>query len=233
MMSSEPISSSDPFLIITMGVSGCGKSTLGKALASSLSVPFLDADDLHPPANVAKMSAGTPLTDADRAPWLAKVRDDACRVIQEGKAGSGKGVVVACSALKISYREVLRGERVVLEEEKGQNHSDVPRTARQSEDQSSDSPKISDHSDQAIHGHNTLAVRTFFVHPHGSRDILLSRMHSRKGHFMKAQMLDSQLDTLEDPNYTGEEGIVQVSLDEGTDVQVREILDRLKVFGIE
>ena len=61
-------------LVTVMGVSGCGKTTVGAALAQRLRVPFVDADDLHPPANVAKMSAGTPLDDADRLPWLRSRR---------------------------------------------------------------------------------------------------------------------------------------------------------------
>ncbi len=88
---------------VVMGVSGSGKSTLGRALAAELDVVFVDADDLHPPHNVEKMAAGTPLTDEDRWPWLDLVG-------QEGRAmveGVG-GVVVACSALRRSYRDVLR-----------------------------------------------------------------------------------------------------------------------------
>lgn len=84
-----------------MGVSGSGKSTVGSRLAEELAVPFLDADDLHPPANVDKMAAGVPLTDDDRWPWLAKVG-------QALAAASGTGLVVACSALKRSYRDAIR-----------------------------------------------------------------------------------------------------------------------------
>ncbi|TFY52810.1 hypothetical protein EVG20_g10389, partial [Dentipellis fragilis] len=69
-----------PCLIVVMGVSGSGKSTLGHALGKAYDLPFLDGDDLHPPTNVAKMSAGTPLTDADRAPWLVRIRTEAERV---------------------------------------------------------------------------------------------------------------------------------------------------------
>jgi gluconokinase len=89
-------------VVIVMGVSGCGKTTVGKDLAEALWWEFIEADDLHPPANVAKMSAGVALTDADRAPWLAAVRAaiDAC-------AGRGTKVVVACSALKEAYRLVI------------------------------------------------------------------------------------------------------------------------------
>jgi gluconokinase len=87
--------------IVVMGVSGSGKSTVGAALAQRLRVPFADADDFHPPANIAKMSAGTPLGDDDRWPWL-----DAIGTWAHGRAGLGG--VVSCSALKRSYRDRLR-----------------------------------------------------------------------------------------------------------------------------
>ncbi len=89
-------------VIVVMGVSGCGKTTVAKALADGLWWEFIEADDLHPPANVAKMSADVALTDADRAPWLAAVRSaiEAC-------AARGTKAVVACSALKEAYRLVL------------------------------------------------------------------------------------------------------------------------------
>ncbi len=86
--------------IVVMGVSGSGKSTVGVALARRLRVPFLDADALHPPANIAKMAAGEPLDDDDRYPWLDKVG--------EWLAGHGDGGVVSCSALKRKYRDQLR-----------------------------------------------------------------------------------------------------------------------------
>jgi len=81
-----------------MGVSGSGKSTIGKPLAGRLGFAFLDADEFHPPENVAKMAAGTPLTDADRWPWLALLNK---------KLKEEKSAVLACSALKQSYREAL------------------------------------------------------------------------------------------------------------------------------
>ena len=81
-----------------MGVSGCGKSTIGQMLAERLGYPFLDADEFHPPVNVAKMAAGTPLSDADRQPWLERLN---------GKLRAQKNAVLACSALKESYRQIL------------------------------------------------------------------------------------------------------------------------------
>ncbi|HTP63626.1 MAG TPA: gluconokinase [Burkholderiales bacterium] len=85
-------------IVVLMGVSGCGKSTVGRLLAERLDYPFLDADEFHPPANVAKMAAGTPLTDTDRQPWLE---------LLNGKLLGEKNAVLACSALKGSYRQVL------------------------------------------------------------------------------------------------------------------------------
>lgn len=83
-----------------MGVSGCGKSTLGRALADRLELPFFDADDFHPPANIQKMSAGLPLEDADREQWLRTLN-------QQAQKYKGKGAVIACSALKETYRKLL------------------------------------------------------------------------------------------------------------------------------
>lgn len=93
-------------VIVVMGVSGAGKTTLGVALATLLGVEFADADEFHPPANIAKMRAGTPLDDADRQSWLAAIaaRVDAWRA-------RGEGGVVTCSALKRAYRDIILGGR--------------------------------------------------------------------------------------------------------------------------
>ena len=85
-----------------MGVSGCGKSTVGMLLADRTGALFIDADDLHPDTNVAKMRAGAPLDDTDRAPWLAEVLDTMSAI-----AEAGGTTVMACSALRRSYRDVL------------------------------------------------------------------------------------------------------------------------------
>jgi len=87
--------------IVVMGVSGSGKSTVGAALAQRLRVPFADADDFHPPANIEKMTAGTPLNDDDRYPWLEAIGEWLAVRCRDGG-------VMSCSALKRKYRDQLR-----------------------------------------------------------------------------------------------------------------------------
>jgi len=179
--------------VLQQGVSGVGKSTLGAALAAATGMPFTDGDDLHPKGNVDKMAAGVPLTDADREPWLLRIRAHAEWTVADNSDGRvGSGIVVACSALKRIYRDLLRG-------------MPVPR-------QDCDC-KVS--RDQAI------VLRTCFVLIEGRREVLVERMEGREGHFMKAGMLESQLETLEDP--TGEDGVMVVSAEECTDEQVRRV----------
>jgi gluconokinase len=95
-------------IVIVMGTTGSGKTTIGSLLAKRLGWEFVDADDFHPPANVEKMRQGIPLTDADRMPWLQALHDK----IVEWTA-MNRNVVLACSALKQSYREELRGSSEV------------------------------------------------------------------------------------------------------------------------
>lgn len=95
-----PTSSSARPPLVVMGVSGSGKSTVGAALAQRLRVPFADADDFHPPANIAKMTAGHALDDDDRLPWLTAIGD--------WLAAHPDGCVMSCSALKRQYRDHLR-----------------------------------------------------------------------------------------------------------------------------
>lgn len=132
-----------------MGVSGSGKSSLGKALADHLGWDFYDADDFHPPANVAKMSSGIPLNDEDRAPWLASLHDLIASCLRENRPG-----VLACSALKERYRQTLISGNVGVQ----------------------------------------------LVYLKGSYELMKSRMVHRPGHYMKANMLQSQFDTLEEPH---------------------------------
>ena len=85
-------------IVLVMGVAGVGKTTIGEALARALGVRFIDADDYHPPENVAKMKAGIPLSDEDRSPWLQRLNE----ILKEERKA-----VLACSALKASYRQRL------------------------------------------------------------------------------------------------------------------------------
>jgi len=131
---------------VFMGISGSGKTTVARGVAERLGLPFADADDFHPAANIAKMSNGIPLTDADRLPWL---RTLAAWLGERERHGESS--VLACSALRRSYRDILRGG----------------------------------------------APGVFFVHLHGSADLIAERLRSRRGHFMPAGLLDSQLSALE------------------------------------
>jgi gluconokinase len=140
--------------LVVMGVSGSGKSTIGNKLAARLRWPYADGDTFHSPENVAKMAAGIPLTDADRWPWLQTVE----RWMAE-RLRTGSSCVVACSALRKSYRDLLRG---------------------------------------ATDGIPGGVVRFVFLDV--DRDLLLQRLLERHGHFMHADMLDSQLATLETPS---------------------------------
>src|SRR3984893_9356739 len=91
--------------VVLMGVAGSGKTAVGMQVAEKLGWVFLDADDFHPPANIEKMKHGIPLNDQDRAPWLQRLHDELQRQMAEGRS-----VILACSALKETYRKVLRDE---------------------------------------------------------------------------------------------------------------------------
>jgi gluconokinase len=93
-----------PRHVVVMGVAGCGKTVVGKGLRDALGWVFAEGDAFHPEANIAKMSAGEPLTDADRQPWLEALRDWTAE-----RDGEGSSTVVACSALRHAYRDILRG----------------------------------------------------------------------------------------------------------------------------
>jgi len=135
-------------VVIVMGVTGAGKTTIGHALARSLGWEFHDGDDLHTEANKRKMHRGIPLDDSDRAPWLSAIRKLILSTLAEGRDG-----VVACSALKQSYR------------------------------------------DELVVDPNSVKV----VYLEGSKDLIADRLRNRSGHFMNPDLLQSQIDTLEEP----------------------------------
>lgn len=153
--------------ILLIGVSGSGKSSVGQALARHLKGEFLDADDFHPPENRRKMTSGIPLTDADRLPWL-----EALGTELRNRRSSTRPLVLACSALKRSYRDLLR---------------------------------------EASPGLVT-------VYLHGDRELLRERLQQRRGHFMKAGMLESQLADLEEPVHA-----IRVDISQSLPAVVREI----------
>ena len=134
-------------VIFVMGVSGSGKSSIGRLLAKALSVSFIEGDDHHPVANIAKMSQGLPLDDDDREPWLHQLNQVAINHL-------GEGCVISCSALKAKYRKQL-------------------------------SKGISPHTE--------------WIYLKGSYELIYKRMQDREGHFMDPKMLQSQFDTLEEP----------------------------------
>jgi gluconokinase len=137
-----------PMIVVVMGVAGSGKTTVGTKLAAALQAAFLEGDGLHSQANVEKMSHGIPLTDADRAPWL-----EAIHTRMRDAFTAGQSLVVACSALKRSYRARLA--------------EGLPVT---------------------------------WVYLKGSAELIRSRIQHRAHHFMKAGMLASQFDALEEPS---------------------------------
>ena len=136
-------------LYVVMGVSGSGKSLIGAAFARALGVDFVEGDQYHSAENVQRMKAGVPLTDKDREQWL---RSLAAR-LREAKEAE-RGVVIACSALKRSYRDILRAQ----------------------------------------------AKDVRFVFLRGERALIAERLAGRRGHYMPASLLESQLDTLEEPS---------------------------------
>ena len=134
-------------IIIIMGVAGSGKTTIGSLLADELGWGFYDADDFHSKLNLAKMSQGIALTDEDRASWLESLKELIDRNVQQNIP-----IILACSALKDSYRNILE-----------------------------------------------VSKRVKFVYLHGTYEQIKARLHNRMEHFMSADMLDSQFNTLEEP----------------------------------
>lgn len=162
----------DPRAIVVMGVSGCGKTTIGEKLASRLDWSFIDGDDFHSKENIAKMASGSPLTDADRAPWLERLRG----LIAE-RLDRGERFVLACSALKQVYRDRLQ---------------------------------VSD--------------RVVFVYLRADPAVLRERLLTRRGHSFNPTLLQSQLDTLEEPA-----GAVWVEAAMPVDQAVDDILQKTRI----
>lgn len=133
---------------VIMGVSGTGKSTIGKLLSDRTGWSFYDADDFHPQANVDKMNRGIALSDSDRLPWLQELQKLISRYIESKRNG-----ILACSALKSQYRQILR-----------------------------------DKQDEVV-----------FIYLCGDYNCIQNRVKQRQGHFMSADLLQSQFDTLEEP----------------------------------
>ncbi|SJX64223.1 related to thermoresistant gluconokinase [Sporisorium reilianum f. sp. reilianum] len=244
-----------PTLLIVMGTSGSGKSTVGAALSGALHCPFVDGDDLHPASNVAKMSAGQPLDDADREPWLVKIRRTGLELAttqtqpqpQHGESGtckmaevletsqahstardhsaaaaasasesntqseaskerSAKVVVIACSSLKLVYRRLLRGTLPALNHPSALHPEPAPPTD----------------------------LRVVHIYLDLSRQLLEQRMSNRKGHFMKLDMLYSQLDTLQVPDPKTEPGVIVVKVERetSTDAIVRDAVAQLRALRV-
>ena len=148
-----------------MGVSGAGKTVIGSRLAAALGAEFVEGDIYHPPSNIQKMAGGVPLTDEDRRGWLHAI---GARIRRANDTGDN--VVVSCSALKRSYRDIIRSD----------------------------------------------AGRVRFIFLRGERELISARLRERKGHFMPASLLDSQLSTLEEPSLDEDVWVVDIneSLDE-------------------
>lgn len=154
-------------IYILMGVSGSGKSTFGEFLSEKLGWPFYEGDNFHPLENVEKMSRGEPLTDQDRFPWLLKLHE-----VIESERSSGSDALVACSALKRLYRQILLHGSKALCSLVNPDHHTLP----------SNIPDV------------------FFLFMHGDYNLIYQRMVARRGHYMKENLLRSQFEDLEPPS---------------------------------
>jgi gluconokinase len=158
-------------IAIIMGVTGAGKTTIGRALAAALGWEFHDADELHSEESKRKMHHGIALDDADRAPWLNAIRKLIVAMLSENRSG-----VVACSALKQSYRD-----EIVVDPE---------------------------------------LVKVVYLA--GSKEVIAERLRNRRGHFMNPDLLQSQFETLEEPD---DAIVVDVSM--APEAIVKEVIARL------
>ncbi|XP_021509968.1 probable gluconokinase isoform X2 [Meriones unguiculatus] len=182
-----------PAVLLVMGVSGCGKSTVGELLASKLGWKFYDADDYHSAENRTKMQKGVPLSDQDRIPWLCSLHDILLRDV-----ALGQHVVLACSALKKMYRDILiRGN--------GGAHAPSEEPAKE----------------EALAGAKLLVVYLC-----GSFEIISGRLLQRKGHFMPPELLQSQFSILEPP--TAPENFIQISVDKSVPEIAAAVMEALK-----
>lgn len=161
--------------LVVMGAAGAGKSRIGSALAAALQLPFVEGDAFHPPENIALMAAGTPLTDADRHGWLLALAGE----LRQAK-DAAQGVVLACSALRRRYRDLLRT------------------------------------GDDSVR----------FVFLATTADVLRDRLASRRGHYMPASLIDSQLEVLEPPQADERAWAYDASRD--PDDIVRDVMHRLQ-----
>ncbi|TNY21094.1 P-loop containing nucleoside triphosphate hydrolase protein [Rhodotorula diobovata] len=229
-----------PALIIVMGASGCGKSTVGLAIAKELGVPFVDGDDLHPADNVAKMSAGHPLNDEDRIPWLHRIRETAILLTSDAglaaldrpshppspsEVHSAALSHELASALQHVHPDAL-ASRMDKRTKAGTKRereacvvacSALTREYRKLLRGEEARFHLPDGREVVSDSHLEPHIETFFVYLHGTRTLLLKRMEARAGHFMKASMLDSQLATLEPPHETDEVNVAVVKLGQGDD----------------
>ncbi len=163
----------EPAILVVMGVSGAGKTTVGGALARALGWRFLDGDALHSPASIDKMRRGIPLTEADRDPWLERLRQATASYL-----AAGERAVIACSALKRTHRSRLR-----------------------------------------------VGPGVRFVYLKGGPPLLRERLRHRRGHYMKAPLLESQLATLEEPR-----DALTLDADLPVDVLVRRVI---RAYGLK
>uniref|UniRef100_A0A452TDB2 Gluconokinase n=1 Tax=Ursus maritimus TaxID=29073 RepID=A0A452TDB2_URSMA len=168
------------------------RSTVGALLASKLGWKFYDADDYHPEENRVKMGRGIPLNDQDRIPWLCNLHDILLRDV-----ASGQHVVLACSALKKAYRDILiRGK---------------------------DGAPLK--CDETGKDSQPAEVKLLVVHLSGSFEVISGRLLKRRGHFMPPELLQSQFDTLEPPS--APENFIQVSVDKNISEIIATVLETL------